>query len=239
MSTRAVLRPRVRSMLADTDEADNFWTDSEINSAINDAIAALWPEIYKRSYSVIGQTNVSNYAYDLPIGVERIGRVDVEDSDGNFQEVMAWEESQVDFGATGSANHLLLRKLPRTAGMDIIVIYRGKFSPFSADDVEADYPSYMDLAVIIEASAICLEKSLSRRLEYNKFAANLNKQAASIEGLISTIRYRHDRFNALLDHHRMPPIESARQRQIGMTEGVQPAHSGRSRLGVTPTEEQE
>lgn len=223
--------------MKDTDTGSPLFTDTDISQAINDAINNLWPEIYKRTATSIGSTSITVYEYALPAGVERVGKVEIVDDNDAYQEDLYWEEEQVDFGETGSANAIVLRQKARTAGKDIRVTYRGKFTQLSGDASEADYPSYMDSAVVTEACALLGEQLLSERSRFTEYSAKIDREAATVDDLIKIIAHRHNEFHRLLDMYRMPPISSQRQRQLGLTEGVQPAHSGRSRAGVAPTAE--
>lgn len=209
------LRTRVRLFCMDTDSDDYTWSTDEVGDAIADAIQTMWPDVYARKVKSIGTTSLATYEYAVGAGVERVGRVEVKDADGIYLEVMDWNEanSAIIFGSP-----------PLSAGNDIRVTYRGKFSASSPN-----HPDYCDRAVVIEASAILFETFLSERARFQKYSAKLNKEAITGDELIAIIKHRHDRFNSLLDGFRMPPISSQRQRALGMTEGVQPAHSGRRR----------
>lgn len=209
------LRTRVRLLCVDTDSDDYTWTNDEVDDALGDAILAMWPDVYERKVESIGATSLGVYECGVGSQVERVGRVEVKDADGVYLEVMDWEEA-------GSS--IIFRSPPLSAGNDIRITYRGKFSGTSPD-----HPDYCDRAVVIEASAILFETFLSERARFQKYSAKLDKEAMTGEELIAIIKHRHDRFNSLLDGFRMPPISSQRQRALGMTEGVQPAHSGRRR----------
>ena len=223
----ADLTTRVRRLVKDTD--GSLWIDEEVTDAIADAIAGLWPDIYMRTVTSIGSTILSTYEYAVDAGIERIGRVEVRDADGRYVEVMEWEEEQVDFGESGSANGIVIQTAPRTAGNDIRVTYRGKFS-----GTVPDYPDYMDRAVILDAGGTLFESLLSERARFFKYSTALDKDATTPAELVAIIDHRHDRFDTLVDQFRMPPIASQRQRALGLTEGIQPAHSGRRRSSEAP-----
>lgn len=228
MATITTLRALVRYKLMDQDAtpANQTWLDAEIDSAINDAIKALWPDCYIRRVDNLGTTATDTLAYDLPAGVERVGRVDVEKvAGGSLVEVMNWEED---------TNEVQIRffKVPLTTGLAILATSRGKFAALSGDTAST-HPDYLDQAVVLYATASLLEKLRSERSKFTQYSAKLNKEAATMEDLVVLIRDMKNEFHTLLDQYRMPPIESARRKAGQRTEGVQPAHSGRSRKGAT------
>ncbi len=216
----ADLTTRTRRLVKDTDAAAYIWIDEEVTDAIADAIAALWPDVYIRTVTSIGSTILETYVYAVDAGIERIGLVEVKDANGRYQEVMTWEE-----GASG----IVIQTPPLTDGNDLRVTYRGKFS-----GTLPDHPDSLDIAVIIKAAAILFESLLSERARFTKYSVTLAKDAVPATELREIIDHRHDRFDTLVDQFRMPPINSQRQRSLGLTEGIQPAHSGRRRQSEAP-----
>ncbi len=216
----ADLTTRTRRLVKDTDAAAYIWINEEVTGAIADAIAALWPDVYIRTVVSIGSTVLGKYVYAVGAGKERIGLVEVKDANSRYQEVMTWEE-----GASG----IVIQTPPLTAGNDLRVTYRGKFS-----GTTPDHPDSLDIAVIIKAAAILFESLLSERARFTKYSVTLAKDAVPATELREIIDHRHDRFDTLVDQFRMPPINSQRQRSFGLTEGIQPAHSGRRRQSEAP-----
>lgn len=214
------LTTRVRRLVKDTDAAAYIWINEEVTDAIADAIAALWPDVYIRTVSSIGSTILGTYEYGISADIERIGLVEVKDAAGRYQEVMTWEEE---------ASGIVIQTPPLTASNDLRVTYRGKFS-----GTDPDHPDSLDIAVIIKASAILFESLLSERARFTKYSTALVKDAVTVAELVAIIDHRHDRFDTLVDQFRMPPINSQRQRSLGLTEGIQPAHSGRRRQAEAP-----
>lgn len=216
----ADLTTRTRRLVKDTDAAAYIWINEEVTDAIADAIAALWPDVYMRIVTSIGSTILGTYVYAVDAGIERIGLLEVKDAAGRYQEVMTWEE-----GASG----IVIQTLPLTAGNDLRVTYRGKFSGTSPN-----HPDSLDIAVIVKAAAILFESLLSERARFTKYSVTLVKDAVPATELREIIDHRHDRFDTLVDQFRMPPIVSQRQLSLGRTAGIQPAHSGRRRQSEAP-----
>jgi len=212
----ADLRTQVRYRVRDTNDTDYFWVNDEVDAALAAAIRALWPDMYIRKVQVSGSTG-EKLTFDLPSGCERLGKVEIKDASYNFVEIISWEED------TGNGQ-VVFPKMPRQPWGALRFTWRGKFNVTTPD-----HPEYCDEAVIMMAAAVLYNKRIAWRADSSKYSARLKKDAATVEELLKIKEGLEQSFHTFLDANRMPPIESERRRDARITEGVQPAHSGRRR----------
>ncbi len=214
----ADFRTQVRFRVRDTDASDYFWTNDEVTDAIVKAILALWPDMYIRTVEVSGTTGAGT-TYSLPSGAERVGKVEIERvaGGGDYIEIVDWDEDTLN-------SEVVFPRVPRATGLALRFTWRGKF-----DTSTPDHPEYCDEAVITMAAAVLYNKRIAWRADSSKYSARLVKDAATVEELLEIKDGLEQSFHTFLDANRMPPIASERRRAAHITEGVQPAHSGRRR----------